>query len=591
MIDAQDLNWDLTPLIGNNSISSLLVIVEDLKNQLKVLKGQLFSSKDNFASFLSLIEKFYRISSEIECYLQNKSNSNLQDIQTQKVYQDWSLKYQKIASDLFFIRNEIFASETKINEYLNDEKFSYLKNYFHNFFNFKKHRLSDENEQLISQLSGIFDNNKNIFTKLTNADFKFRKIKDSNHKSYELLPGNASFFLSHKDIELRKNCYKNFWKVYFDHRFTLATNAFYNLLSTSKFAKIYHYKSSLESNTLSDYVDKKQYKFILKNISDNTNLILEWKKILVKVTKITNPNPWDWSGPLFEASNDDFTIEESKKIIKKSLSLLGPEYLKEIDYVFENNLIDWLPRPNKRSGAYSYCVYQKNPYILLNWNKKYLDVSTLTHELGHAIHSIFSNRHQSFFYHDYPIFLAEIASITNEILLNHSMIENTKDDEKKKAYLELFIKEFIATVFRQAQFAEYELIAHDMVDKDNSLTYTDFVKIAKKLNKKYFPKLETEKKSHKFNYLWPLYVPHFYSNFYVYKYVVGMVCASCFAKKIIDKEKDAVKNYLNFLKSGSSKKPLEILKENGIDLTTEQPFKNAFSLFNDYLVKLKKLVN
>lgn len=588
---AAGLKWNLEPLLKNKTIEEWIRIIQENTKIIVDLKGKIAESKSNFLTYKEASQKMGTACGIVGCYLHNHENIDLSDNDWNKKMQKFEMVMNEQSILLSFVNNEILDNLDKIEKIIeNDSELQYLKRWLELEKRSLSHKLSNEKEELLSQLNIVFGNDQTVFSKLTNADFVFEDILDKDNKPHKLTQGNAAKYLKHQDIVLRKNAYFSFWKTYFHHKNTLATLYQGNLLQTSTLSRIYKFNSSLDASLFSDNVDRKFYDNLLQQTQNHADILLKWKKILVKLTKKDNPEPWDWNGPLFEKYDKDFSVEEAKKITYEALSVLGKDYKNKLDFMFNKDLIDWMPTSNKRSGAYSYDVWEGFPYILLNWNAKYVDLSTLVHELGHSIHSLYSNENQKYEYHHYPIFLAEVASICNEVLLINYMLEKETDLNVKAMILENAIKEFIGTVYRQVQFADFEKQVHDLVDNQEPLTFEEFKNIALNTTKKYYKKLDTEKYEDEYLGLWGLYIPHFYSDFYVYKYATGMISACSIAFDILNKKPGMPENYLNFLKSGSSKWPLETLMGTGVNLLEENTYKNAFKIFENWIDELNKIV-
>ncbi|URM52889.1 hypothetical protein JRW51_00895 [Mycoplasma sp. SG1] len=489
-----NLNWNLEKILDKKSLSTLKEEMIKATDTIVKLKGKISDSVENLSTFLKSYQNFKINLDLVYAYLGNKENEDLSNITSQNQLLEFSSFENKLSSKIIFWRNELLDKKSEVLNLIKDDSLKLYTTYFDQFYYFDKHRLSNEAESALQYLSEYFNSNHSTFSKLTNVDFKFKPIKKDG-QSIDLHPGNYSKFISDVDPKVRKQAYQKFWSVYFDHKTGLTNNAYYHWMLTGKLAKLYKYPSSLKQHLASDFLDQPFYDFLLDQIKKNSNLIYKWKQILAKVTTIDNPFPWDWSGDLFPTIEDKFEIDETKQLIKDALAVLGDEYQTKIDYIFNNQLISWLPKKNKRSGAYSWGVWGADPYILMNWNDKYLDASTLIHEIGHSIHTLFSSQNQPYVYHSYPIFLAEIASITNELLFGTYQLNQTNDNNKKKFILEKLIKEFIATVYRQGQFAEFEKIVHAKIENNKPISYIDLKKIATSCKKNIYQNLKLKKKS------------------------------------------------------------------------------------------------
>ena len=586
----EDLKWDLSPLLNQKTVDQNVKDVNQYANTIISLKGKLTSSKDNFVTFLENQEKLGILLSQLNCYFENLDNQDTSNQDNTRQKMQFMQFYQGVTVALSFIDNEILDNQKTIEQYLADPKLAEYKFHFSKAFRYQSHRLNNDVELVINTLSLPLSGMSDVFNKLTNADFIFAPIKDSKGEMHQLTQGNYAAFASHDDEELRKNAYNSFWNTYFHHKFSLSSIYFFHLNTFSTIAKLKNYNSSIDSALFNNFIEVDFYQKLLNKVSSKTDHILEWKKFLAKRTGINDPKPWDWSGPLFKASNRQFSIVEAKDIVFKSLAPLGISYQEKIKYMFENNCIDWMPNDNKRSGAYSYGVWGSAPYILMNWNGKYRDLSTLIHELGHSIHTLHSTKKQPYIYYSYPILLAEIASIFNEIMLYFYLIKNDKiEKEIKILATEQLIKEFIGAVYRQGQFAEFEFLAHDRIDKKQPLDVGTIIEMCSQISAKYNPKLKSQKNKDPFENLWGMFVPHFYANFYVYQYITGMIVAVNFAQNVIDNKPDAASNYIKFLESGCRYKPLDTIKAAGVDLKADSTYDTAFNFFGDLIKNLVKL--
>ena len=585
----ENLKWDLSMLLNGKTMQDNVNEVQAYIKTIIDLKGTIANSIDNLKLFLKTHENLSILLAKLNCFYENLENEDIgnQDVTKQKI--QFMQFYQSVIVNLSFVDNELLDGAAKIRSYLEtDNELKEYDFYFAKAFRYEEHRLSNEVDFAISNLSLPLSGMTDVFTKLTNADFIFAPVADKDGKMHDLTQGTYAKFASHEDIVLRENAYKSYWSTYFHHKFTLSSTYFFHLTAVSALAKLKNYQSSIHSILFHNFISVEFYQNLLKKVASKTHLIKDWKEILAKITQKNDPRPWDWNGPLFKSSNRNFSIIEAKEIAYKSLAPLGPVYKEKIDFIFGNRCIDWMPNDNKRSGAYSYAVWGGKPYIMLNWNGKYRDLSTLIHEMGHSVHTIFSSESQSFVYYNYPIILAEIASIFNEVLLYHHLVNDpNSDNELKKVVVEQLIKEFIGAVYRQAQFAEFEFLAHDRVDKRQPFDLRTLTTLCHELQTKYSPRLSTETYQDHLQDLWGLFVPHFYADFYVYQYVTGMIAAINLAENVFNNVPNAVDKYLTFLKAGCSKKPMDIIAEAGVDLNQPEAYDKAFDFFANLLSQLK----
>ena len=555
------------------------------------LVGKITKNINNFSIFEKASKDLDVAAGIIGIYIMNKMNEDTGNAEATKNALDYEQFVNKYVEQMSFVENEILENADTIREYLKNDKFKSEAIAYERSFRHIPHKLLDVENELLSKLSTGLGAPGSIFDKLNDADIDFGYIKDADGEEIHLTQGNYSKYMKDKNTSVRKAAFLNHGEEYKKHQHTLSM-IYYTYISNKKtLSKISKFEDGLEASLFSDNVPRQLYTNLIDKTKSQTHLVKKWRTIVAKVLKldIKTVNPWDWTQPLCEASDRNYTIEEGIEIIREALQPLGKKYIEKFDYLINARWIDFYPTDNKTSGAYSSSQWDTPAFILMNWTGKLRDVATLAHEIGHSIHSMFSNEKQTQTYHSYPIFLAEVASITNEYLLTRHLLKISTDVEEKKAILENTIGDFISTVFRQVQFAEFEMLAHDIVNKGGSLTSDVLLGISKKLNIEYYPKLENENDSHEFSGLWALFVPHFYMNFYVYKYATGLIAAYSIGEGILNDEPGAVDKYIAFLSSGCRNFPIDTLKEAGVDLQTDSPYNNAFSALSKLISEFDKI--
>jgi oligoendopeptidase F len=421
---------------------------------------------------------------------------------------------------------------------------------------------------------------------LNNADLKFPKVKNEKGEEVELTHGSYIQFLESRDPEVRKNAFKAVYETYRNNRNTIGATLSANINKNIFYAKARHYPSVLESTLFGDNIKKEVYTNLISTIHESLPQLQRYLKLRKKLLKVDELHMYDLFAPLVEEFKMDITYQQAKEEIKKSLAPLGENYLKILQDGFDNHWIDVYENKNKRNGAYSWGAYGTHPYVLLNHKDNLNSMFTLTHEMGHAIHSYLSDENQEYRYAQYTIFLAEVASTLNEALLMDYLLKRVTDPKEKMYLLTYYADQFRTTVFRQTMFAEFEMITHEKAEEGESLTPQEFSEIYYGLNKLYHGNdmvvdqdIEME---------WAR-IPHFYNSFYVYKYATGFSAATSFAKQILDEGQPAVDRYLGFLKSGGSDYSLNILKKAGVDMSTPEPIKQAMSVFSSLLDQMEEL--
>ncbi|MBO5926320.1 MAG: oligoendopeptidase F family protein [Clostridia bacterium] len=406
-------------------------------------------------------------------------------------------------------------------------------------------------------------------------------------KKVKITGATYSLLLQNPNREVRKKAFKSYYNAYNKVLNTITAVYQGNVDKNVFFSKIRKFKSCLDRALFYEEVDKSVYLNLIKSVHDSLPLM---HRYIADRKQILNYdiNMYDLYVPLVENADLKLDYEEAFELVKEGLKPLGSDYLKLLDRAKNERWIDVYENDGKRSGAYSVSVYKlKHPYVLLNHTKTTHSVFTIAHELGHAIHSYKSNQVQPITTADYRIFVAEVASTVNEILLIKHLIATSKDNKIKKYFLSYYLDTIRTTLYRQTMFAEFEHKAHLKAENGEALTKEDLNKIYLSLNKKYYGKAVKSDKEISFEWA---RIPHFYSAFYVYKYATGIISAIAIAERILNNEPNAVKDYFNFLSSGSKDKPVELLKIAGVDLTNVNTYKTAFKSFEDALNEFEKLL-
>jgi len=450
----------------------------------------------------------------------------------------------------------------------------------------KAHILSKSEESLLAQAGNISQAPNTIFSMLNNADLKFPKVKNENGEEIELTQGRYIQFLESKNRDVRREAFKAMYDTYGKMKNTLASTLSANVNKNIFYARARKYPSALEMSLYGDNIPKDVYTNLIGAIHKQLPLMHRYMNLRKKLLKVDELHMYDLFAPLVEEFKMDITYDEAKATVLDSLKPLGDDYLSVLKQGFENGWIDVYENEGKRSGAYSWGAYGTHPYVLLNHKDNLNSMFTLTHEMGHALHSYYSDESQDYRDAQYTIFLAEVASTLNEALLMNYMLEKSTDPKEKMYLLTYYADQFRTTVFRQTMFAEFEMIIHEKAESGESLTPQELSKIYYDLNKLYYgddmivdQDIEME---------WAR-IPHFYTSFYVYKYATGFSAATSFAKQILDEGAPAVDRYLGFLKSGGSDYSINILKKAGVDMSTPEPIEQAMSVFEDLIGQMEAL--
>jgi oligoendopeptidase F len=468
-----------------------------------------------------------------------------------------------------------------------NEKLAMYRQYFDNLFRQKKHILSEREEKLLALAGEVVSTPNNAYTLMANADIKFPSIKDDKGTMVELDDHAYYSFMRSTDRSVRKAAYQAIVGEYAKHRNTSAA-----LLNGAVQTHVFNMKARTYDSCLAASLDHGNipvsvYNTLVKSVNDNLPLLHRYQSIRKKAMKLDDGvRAWDLYAPLVTGQKYEVAYEDSIKQIAEALAPLGEEYLAQMKKGFDSRWVDVFPNKGKKSGAYSSGTFLTQPYILMNWHGGYDDMSTLAHEMGHSMHSLFSRGTQPYVYADYDIFCAEVTSTCNEILLQNYVLKRTTDPKVKLYLLVEFLEQIRGTVFRQTMFSEFEQRIHEMAEKGEPLTADSMSAEYRKIMKKYYgPDYVHDDLVD--NY-W-IRIPHFYYNFYVYKYATSYCAASQIAKRIQSGEPGAVEAYLKFLKSGRSKYPIDLLKGAGVDMTTAEPMAAAMKIFGDLLDQTEEL--
>lgn len=549
-------------------------------------KGKLKDAK----TIKECFDEFYLRLAELEVlavYAMMKKDedaSNPSSIKLEGAISDLEIKFSMQVS---FIEPELTALSTQIlNELLVNENLSLYKNDLRKIIENKPHVLSEEVESVLAQGGKVFSGYKKIFGLIDDVDLDFPTIIVDG-KRVKITGATYSLMLQHTNREIRKKVFKSYYKAYFKVLNTITAVYQGNVDKNVFFSRVRKYKSCLDKALFHEEVDKAVYLNLINTV--HTALPILHRYVKDRKTVLGHDiNMYDLYVPLVENADLKLDFEEAFSLVKEGLKPLGKDYIKLLDRAKDERWMDVYENDGKRSGAYSVAVYNlKHPYVLLNHTKTTHSVFTIAHELGHAMHSYMSNKTQPVTTADYKIFVAEVASTVNEVLLIKHLIKTAKDDKIKKYLLSYYLDTIRTTLFRQTMFAEFEHKAHQIVEKGGTLTKEELNKIYLKLNKTYYGK--DVKSDKEISYEWAR-IPHFYSAFYVYKYATGIISAIAIAERILSKEKNAVDDYFKFLSSGSTDKPVELLKIAGVDLTDVNTYNRAFDSFEKALNDFEKLI-
>lgn len=562
----------------------------ELMKELDKYNGKLCENAVTFSKALELINQIEFLVEKVYFYANQKYYENLGNSR----YQTYSDRAAELLTQFYsvssFAEPEFLSEpEEKIFSYIEkEENLSQYTQYFRDLFRQKKHILDSKTEELLARTQKFSNGAEEIFNVFNNVDLKFPVIKDENGKEIRLTHSKLSLFLESKDRRVREEAFHGLYGAYSQFRNTLASIYINNLKKDNFYATVRNYESSRKMFLDSSNIPEEVYDNLINTVNENLSLLHRYISLRGKLMNVPELHLYDVYTPLVDSCNKSISYEEAKSMVLEGLKPMGEEYLDLLRQGFDGGWIDVYENEGKKSGAYSWSIYGTHPYVLLNYQPNLNNVFTIAHEMGHALHSYYSNTNQTYTNAGYKIFVAEVASTCNESLLINHLI-NSSTDKSEKAYLiNHFLEQFRGTLFRQTMFAEFENIVHKMVDDGEPLNGEELCKIYYGLNEKYFGKDIVIDKEIEMEWA---RIPHFYSSFYVYQYATGFSAAIALSNKIMNEGEGAVGNYKKFLKAGCSDYPIEVLKLAGVDMGKKEPVELAMKMFESLLDEFEKLMN
>lgn len=578
--------WKVSHIVENDEVwnEKFQAIVAEFQI-LPTYKGKLGDD----ATLLEFLKKQDELTIElIKLYLYAHMNSDAdtRDDNYQQMQRRIQSALVMISSSLSFVETEIcLRSEEQLLALSEKPEFSDYSYMLEKLAKDKKHVLSEEVEKVLADVGSFSGGFREAFSMFDNADVKFKKITIDGVET-EMSHGVYGYALQSADQATRQAAFESMFGAYKDHINTIAALYGNHVKKDAFYAKTKKYDSCLSMALEQNDVDPAAYENLIKTVDENCKYMHKYMAFRKKALGVEKLNMWDLHTSIVKDVDIAVPYEKAYKMVKEALKPLGEEYQGLLTEAYENGWIDVCETKGKRSGAYSTSTYGCHPFVLLNYQQTSHDIFTIAHELGHAMHSHYSQENQPFSKSDYVIFVAEIASTVNEVLMLKYLISKTKDVEMKKYLLSYYLDMFRTTLFRQTMFAEFELEAHKLAEADAPITANALSEIYYNLNKKYYGKAVTH--NDLIRYEWAR-IPHFYTSFYVYQYATGITAAISIANNILKNGEKAFKGYKQFLSAGGSMPPIEILKLAGVDLTTEEPFKVAMKEFKDTLNELIKI--
>lgn len=565
---------------------------KDLETNITTLvsyEGRLGENVSVFLDYMNRKQEIMKKFERVYVYANQKYHEDTGNA----VYQKMTARAQQLSLQLnsatVFEEPELLSiGKEKIDVWIKESaEMEVYRRFFYELFRQQKHVRTKEMEAVLADVSDMSDDVSNIFSMFNNADVKFPSIHGKEGEKIPVSHGRYSVLMESRDRTIREQAFHSIYSQYGQYKNTLAAIYSANLKNSAFFAKMRNYHSSLEMALDGGEIPVSVYTQLIDTVHENMNLMHRYVQLRKKALQVEELHMYDLYAPMVEQVTMQIPFEEAKEIVKKGLAPLGEEYIQILSEGMNGGWIDVYENEGKRSGAYSWGAYGTHPFVLMNYQDTLNDVFTLAHEMGHSMHSYYSDKNQPYLYAGYRIFVAEVASTCNEALLMEYLLQHT-EDKKEKAYLiNYFLEQFKGTLYRQTMFAEFEKITHEMAGKGEPLTAEILNDIYYKLNQQYFGEdivIDSE-----IALEWSR-IPHFYTPFYVYQYATGYSAAIAISRKILSGDQKAKEGYKKFLGGGSSMNPIDLLKLCGVDMTTKEPVESALNLFGELLDQMENLL-
>lgn len=552
-------------------------------------KGRLGESEDILYQALEECDKLEQTVEKLYVY----ANQKYYEDTGNPVYQNMAGKSQNMmtlfSSKYSYQEPEILEMpEEQLKMLVHSEgKIKLFRHYLENILRQKPHILSAEMENLMANVGEMAQGAKDIFSSFNNADIKFAPVEDSQGHQMQVTHGTYALLMENRDREVRKQAFSSVYSAYGSYKNTLASLYNANAKQALFFAKMRKFDSAMENSLNSSNIPVEVYHNLIDVVNDNLHLLHRYVSLRKRVLGVEELHMYDVYAPLVEEYDLKVTFDEAKEQVAEGLAPLGAEYGRILREGYENGWIDVYENQGKRSGAFSWGAYGTHPYVFLNYQENLNNMFTLAHEMGHAIHTYLSNGAQPHVYAGYRIFLAEVASTCNEALLIRHLIGKSRDKKEKLYLINHFLEQFKGTMFRQTMFAEFEKITHQKAFDGQTLTADLLCEIYRGLNEKYFGKDMVV--DEEIGLEWAR-IPHFYTPFYVYQYATGFAAAVAISGKILSEGETAVRGYMDFLSSGSSDYPIEVLKKAGVDMNSPEVIRDALHVFERLLDEFEQLI-
>lgn len=582
--------WNITDMYKNEELwEDDFTKVKASASSFSEFSGHLSESADKLYEAFREKDNIFRRCEKVYVYARMKKDEDNRVDRYQSMCDRAQSLIAETSSQLsFFVPELLEITEDLLADFMSEKEG--LKVYAHlikDLFRQKAHVLPKGEEKLMAQISELTSATNSIFSMINNADIKFGNIVDEDGDEVELTHGRYIGFMESDNREVRKAAFLKMYGAFASQKNTLAATYNYNTKTDVVLARIRKYESAIHAGLDGDHIPIEVYDNLVSTVNSKLDLLHRYVEVRRHLLKLDEIHMYDLYTPLVPSSNKKIDFKTGLGIMRSGLSPMGEDYIGKMNKGLAAGWLDVYENEGKTSGAYSFGSYDSLPYILLNYNNKLKDVFTLAHEMGHSMHSFYTRANQPYVYGGHSIFTAEVASTVNEVLLMQHLLANAKDKGEKLYLLNLYIEEFRTTLFRQTMFAEFEKLTHEEVSKGGVLTPDWLSDHYSALNRKYFgakvvydPEISLE---------WSR-IPHFYNAFYVYKYATGYSAAVAFSERILNGGQDARDLYIEFLKSGDSDYPIELLKKAGVDMLSPEPVIQAINTFEKLIEEIEKIV-
>ncbi len=582
--------WNMEDLFLSDTIweQSLQEVSEKI-NEYQKFSGKIRESKKNLLDYLKWNDAVNLQAERLYVYSHQKYHQDM----TNATYQDYAGRAQKLLVDIrsaasFFEPELLDIDENILNQWLEDSRFADYRRYIREILRGKEHTLDKKTEEVLAKSQRMASAADNIYAAYHGADIDFPEITDSEGKKIKITHGNFVPLLNKPDRELRKKVFKAVYKTYGSMKNTVAAMFHANVEQACFYADVRKYPSTRAMYLDGSNIPEGVYDNLIDVVHENLDLMHRYVTLRKKALGVEELHMYDIYVPIVNPPEERIPFDKAKEMVIEGLSPMGKEYIGKLKEGFDNRWIDIYENEGKRSGAYSWGAYGTHPYVLLNYQGTLDHVFTLAHEMGHALHSYYSDTTQPYSNAGYKIFVAEVASTCNESLLIHHLLKQTETPKTKAYLINHFLEQFKGTLYRQTMFAEFEKITHKMVEEGKTLTSDVLCSVYYDLNKKYFG--EEMVLDEEISLEWAR-IPHFYKPFYVYQYATGISAAIALSKKIMTRKEQGVADYMKFLTGGNSRDPLELLKLAGVDMTRKEAIEDALDLFRTLLDQMEELLD